>query len=264
MSCRDLSICPATNHISAFAGRHFGASHRPHRPGLATHRAGPRTRRAMIRRAPRTGCRPRNPIPDSDLDQASQQLLQVSLQPGVGALLVTISQGRINKFSGDPLLFKEHPNSLPEASREVFSEGEVAEFQSGQLAQAASAYRSLTKNSSITVRAGAWMRLGRVMSKSNDFEAALHAYREASAFKDVSFAGVPVELAARRAACVLFATTNRPKELSTQASSLSKDLTRGNVLSIALSTKPTPPRSPPGPNDRVHWSANPSPQLPTG
>lgn len=161
------------------------------------------------------------------LATVSQRLAEVQLKPGEGALLASIAEGRVSSVSGDPLLFDEHPTSLPEAAREPFSQGEIAEFQSSRLSQAADNYRGLTKHPNSAIRAAAWMRLARVLRKSSDHDAALRAYREASTFKDLTFAGVPVDLAARAATCALLSAANQKKELGTQASSLAADLYAG-------------------------------------
>ena len=148
------------------------------------------------------------------LAAVDRRLAEGRLKPAPGAILVTLKGSRITKLEGGVLLFHEQPASLPEAPRETFAAGEAAEFRSFNPADAIVAYRALTKHASRAVRAGAWMRVGRVARKAGDVEAALAAYREAAAFTGVAFGGVPVDLAARRAACALVKTSCGHAELA--------------------------------------------------
>src|ERR1035437_462602 len=161
------------------------------------------------------------------LAAVERQLAEGRLTAEPGAILATIAAGRITNIAGGALLFEERPATLPEAPRETFAAGETAEFRSALAADAAVQYGALTKHGRPAVRAGAWMRIARVERKANRVDAALAAYREAAAIGGVAFAGVPVELAARRAACALFAASGRREELRPAAADLAADLFAG-------------------------------------
>lgn len=156
-----------------------------------------------------------------------QLLAEGSLAPAMDALLVTITADGFSKTTGGILLFEAEAASFPEAAREIFAVGEAEEFVSLRQAAAGVQYRALTKHPNPPVRAAAWMRVGRVERKLNKFDAAIAAYREAAKFSRVNFAGVPADLAARRATCVLLAASNRREELRVTAAALAHDLFAG-------------------------------------
>jgi signal transduction histidine kinase len=160
------------------------------------------------------------------LAATSQQLAADRLTTSPGAILVSLSAGKITNIAGGALLFENQPPSQLEPSRDTFAAGEAAEFQTLNLAQAASSYRALTSHASPDIRASAWMRLGRVLRKSNEAQTALVAYQNASTIT-ATFAGVPVELAARRAICALHSISHSTTLLHTCATALARDLYSG-------------------------------------
>ena len=77
----------------------------------------------------------------------------------------------------------------------AFTSIEASEFARNQLASAAERYRLLTSHRDAHVRAGAWLRLGRVLRKSGDFKGALAAYQQLAALGAVRTDDLPAELA---------------------------------------------------------------------
>ena len=101
------------------------------------------------------------------------------------------------------LLFYPRPAPEPKAPPAVFREGETYEFRQGQPALALACYQRLAAAGDAAVSAGALLRLARVLRKLGRNEESLAAYRKLSAMAGVSVAGVPAELVARHAICVL-------------------------------------------------------------
>jgi signal transduction histidine kinase len=95
------------------------------------------------------------------------------------------------------MLYYPMPSSDPEAPAETFAEAEALEFQDGQFAKAAAAYRIQAESKDGTVRAGALLRLGRVLRKAGHEDEARAAYTKLAAINGVCVAGVPADLVAR-------------------------------------------------------------------
>jgi signal transduction histidine kinase len=116
--------------------------------------------------------------------------------PKDGALLI-VRGSSIVAYPPGRMLYFPTTSSDPEAPSEPFVEAETLEFQDGQLAKAAAAYRTLTEARDASVRAGALLRLGRVLRKAGHEEEARAAYMRLASMGGVRVAGVPADLAAR-------------------------------------------------------------------
>jgi len=116
--------------------------------------------------------------------------------PKDGALLIVRGNSLVAYPSGR-MLYYPMPSSDPEAPPEAFAEAEALEFQDEQLTKAAAAYRALAESKDGAIRAGALLRLGRVMHKSGHEDEARAAYTRLAAISGVRAAGVPADLVAR-------------------------------------------------------------------
>jgi signal transduction histidine kinase len=83
----------------------------------------------------------------------------------------------------------------PRPPTDVFSPIETTEFGAGALALVAARYRVLAGSRDMQLRAGALLRLGRVLRKSRDFAGALAAYQQLAALGPVRTDDLPAELA---------------------------------------------------------------------
>ena len=81
------------------------------------------------------------------------------------------------------------------APADVFAPIEAAEFAGNQLADAAARYRGVANHRDAHVRAGALLRLGRVLRRSGDFSGALAVYQQLAALGAVRTDDLPAELA---------------------------------------------------------------------
>lgn len=95
------------------------------------------------------------------------------------------------------------PNSLPffpsasesPAADSKFSAIEAREFANHNLAPAAEEYRKLSSSGDPAIRAGALLRLARVLRKLNDPRSALSAYKRLESLGPADAAGLPSEIA---------------------------------------------------------------------
>jgi signal transduction histidine kinase len=111
-----------------------------------------------------------------------------------GAVVLTMSPDQVLVAPPDGLPFVPVAGGGPPPA-DVFSTIEAMEFAANQLASAAERYRLLSRNRDAQVRAGALLRLGRVLRKSGDFGAALAAYQQLTALGAVRTDDLPAELA---------------------------------------------------------------------
>ncbi len=116
-----------------------------------------------------------------------------------------VDDGLVLIFSGNNLwarpasrlLYRPFPALSPEAPSETFSEGESIEFQQNDSARAVEWYRRLAEHQEGTVRAGALLRLARVLRKSGRLTEARDAYVQLATVDDAAVAGAPADLVAR-------------------------------------------------------------------
>ena len=147
------------------------------------------------------------------------------------SLIVLFRGQRIETVPAGRLLF--YPSAAPsveapgDAGRQ-FLTGEEYEFQRKDYAKAIEHFRGLTLSRDADVRAGARLRLARNYRKAGQLELALATYEELARAERISIAGVPAELAARRARCSLLAETGRSDELIREARALQEDLSSGH------------------------------------
>jgi signal transduction histidine kinase len=118
---------------------------------------------------------------------------------------------------------------LREAPSEIFAEAEKSEFQNHDYARAIIDLLPFSRAADSAVKMGAQLRLARNFRKAGDLGSALKTYEEMAASSDhgVSISGVPAELAARRARCLLLEELGRSTELQQEAQSLQDDLRSG-------------------------------------
>lgn len=130
-----------------------------------------------------------------------------------------------------------HPKNLlawyPEAperagvSGDRFKIGEELEFRRAEYGAAESQYRNLTRSSDEAIRAGAQLRLARVLRKAGRTEASLAAFNQLAESGEAPIEGTPASLVAARARCALLAELKRTGQLQSEAEALKADLRRG-------------------------------------
>src|ERR1035438_6734696 len=101
-------------------------------------------------------------------------------KPDDGVLL-TVEENTVTAYPAGRLLYYPAPSNEREAPAEVFAEGELLEFLQAQPAMAADVYRVLGESKSAAVRAGALLRLARVLGKLGRREESRGAYTRLAA-----------------------------------------------------------------------------------
>ena len=129
-----------------------------------------------------------------------------------------------------PVLFQ--PISLlstPEPSG-VFANGEQAEHRERNLVRAASAYRALTSHRDEQVRAGARIRLARVLLKQRNLDAALAVYSQLESERGARIDDVPAPLLAQAAIARALERFAVPARATQAAVELAASLAAGGWL----------------------------------
>jgi signal transduction histidine kinase len=140
------------------------------------------------------------------------------------ALIAMVESGKLEVYPRVSLRYYPVLPAPAEAKTDVFAPGEYDEFRREDYASAAAAYEKLVSSTDEATRAGALVRLGRVLRKANDPHSALDVYRQLAESDINSVDGLPVELLARHARCVLLDELNQVPELQNEAHLLWSDL----------------------------------------
>lgn len=146
---------------------------------------------------------------------------------GKGAVVVRFAGGRVEAAPRGRLAWQPVPAPLEEASAAAFAQGEEFEFQKGDLTPAAVFYRELAKSSGPGVRAGAGIRLARVLRGQGQLEEALAAYSAMNDLDSASIDRVPASLVALHASAELLAQMGRHTEARQHAQRLDEGLRAG-------------------------------------
>lgn len=151
-------------------------------------------------------------------------LPDITFVSGDDAVVVSIHGFEIEVRPKDVLLYRPLRHQFAD-SEEQFSRGEVLEWRSRDTDAAIREYRALALRAKApSVRAGALVRLARVLKNAGRHTAAMQAYMELEKLSSAYTAGVPADLAARRARAALLQELHRDDELRAVADSLRSDL----------------------------------------
>lgn len=128
------------------------------------------------------------------------------VQPKEGLLLI-LTGNSMSAAPSDRLLYRPFAPPEPEAPASLFAEGEILEFQEPQPERALEWYRRLADSPAgskdIAIRAGALVRMGRILRRTGPAGEAAKVYRQLAELPGVRVAGAPAELVARHALCEL-------------------------------------------------------------
>jgi len=118
-------------------------------------------------------------------------------------LLLRVTNDWLSVAPPGRLLYYPHVAPEPEAPGAAFREGETYEFREERPLLAIAFYERLARDADAAVRAGALLRLARVLRKMGRKEQSLAAYRQMEAIPGVRVAGIPAGLVACHEICVL-------------------------------------------------------------
>ena len=124
------------------------------------------------------------------------------------------------------LLYHPVVSISPAPDPEAFRAGEAAEFRQRNYPRAAAEYRRLSRSGRPSIRAGALLRLGRVLRRSGRPDDALGAYAELATVDATPVDGLPAALLAAYARCSILESLGRTADLRTEATRLAADLMR--------------------------------------
>jgi signal transduction histidine kinase len=113
-----------------------------------------------------------------------------------GAVAVRVSGDRFDAEPRGRIAWAPVGETLRQAPESVFADGEALEFQQGDVAGATAWYRRLYAGRDEAVRAGAGMRLARVLRRQGREAEARVVYEELGRMDGVGIEGVPVALIA--------------------------------------------------------------------
>ncbi len=114
-----------------------------------------------------------------------------------------------------------------EAPEALFRDGELLEFSHRDYAKAIEQFLAFADSKDPAVRAGAQLRIGRNQRKLGNLQQALATYGRLTRPEGILFAGVPAELTARHARCVLLEEMGSVEDLRREAGMLREDLLGG-------------------------------------
>jgi signal transduction histidine kinase len=143
---------------------------------------------------------------------------------GGPALIILLRPQAVYAYPRNGLLYYPFLPATNEAPASVFEAGEVLEFQQKDPAKAIAAFRELSRSKDPSIRAGALLRLGRNLRKTQQAQAALDVYDELERMGAVPIGGLPADLLARHARCVLLDQLKRTTEVKREAGALYADL----------------------------------------
>lgn len=141
-------------------------------------------------------------------------------------LLTFIESGEVRVWPDNVLLYYPMVSPGREASSLQYVEAERAEFLNQDYGRAIRSLRPLSKTKDPSTRIGAQLRLARNLRKIGLIEEALEIYSELAKSSDhgISISGVPADLVARRARCVLLEKLENREQLQREARNLWDDL----------------------------------------
>ncbi len=156
--------------------------------------------------------------------EAERRLLEGPVPEGMVRFMLS-AQG-VEAQPADRVLWLPVPRVTQIAEERQFAEAERLEFQ-GSAERALIIYQDAARSPKPALRAGALLRQGRVRRLQRRWDEALSAYRSLAGIGDVTIAGAPADLQARRASCAILEESGRTQALAREAAGLEADLLAG-------------------------------------
>ena len=127
-------------------------------------------------------------------DFESAPVATLPIQP---ELVILIRENGLTITPSQRLLYYPDPPADPEADPGVFAEAEMFEFAQEQPAEALQSYERLARSPDAAIRAGAWLRMARVLRRMGRGGESVAAWRRLADCAGVRVAGSPADLVAR-------------------------------------------------------------------
>ena len=148
-------------------------------------------------------------------------------KPGPGEVFVIVSEGSVEIQPRGGLAFSLWQPAESPPARDVFREAEELEFGRSNPEKAAEIYSRLAESKAAPVRAGALVRLGRVLRRQRQWSKALGAYDELGRMGPLLVAGMPADLVAEAARCSVLEESGQQEALREKARGLWAELAGG-------------------------------------
>jgi len=145
---------------------------------------------------------------------------------GSAVIIIFRPQG-VDAYPRNGLVYYPFLSSAREAPTSTFEAGEALEFQQKDPAKAITVFRELSRSKDPLIRAGALLRLGRNLRKVQQPREALDVYDELEQLGATPIGGLPAELLARHARCVLLDELKRTIQVKQEAGALYANLHSG-------------------------------------
>jgi signal transduction histidine kinase/tetratricopeptide (TPR) repeat protein len=143
------------------------------------------------------------------------------------AVIVILRPTRVEAFPPSALLFYPVTPTSDEAPGARLERGEALEFRQKDAAAAIAFYREAARSVDPATRAGALVRLARVLRGTGQQDAAIAVYGQLAELAPLRLGDRPVDLLARHARCAVFEELGRSREQRSEAAALAADLRRG-------------------------------------
>jgi signal transduction histidine kinase len=142
-------------------------------------------------------------------------------------LMLTFGSGEMHILPEGALLYYPIMSPGREASSSLYADADKAEFQDTDYNRALKILRPFSDAENPAVRVGALTRMARNFKKAGKREEAINIYLKLAKpfYKEASISGVPADLVARRALCVLHEEMGNQEALQSEAQQLMEDLT---------------------------------------
>jgi len=171
--------------------------------------------------------------------------------PPEGGLLLAFDGNSIHAAPPRRLLYYPSPSSEPEARAAIFAEGEALEFGQPQPHKALESYRRLADSADPAIRAGALLRIARVLRKAGNVSESQAAYNRLAGIGGSNVAGAPAELVARHAIAELSGDPADAENLRSGLLQARWHLSRGQFEFYWAEAARLARRSDPPPADKV-------------
>jgi signal transduction histidine kinase len=143
------------------------------------------------------------------------------------AVVVIFRPTRVDAFPAGSLRYYPVTPVSDDASSARFASGEELEYRQKDTGAAITFYREAARSADPAIRAGALVRLARVLRNTGQQPAALAAYGQLAELGPARLGDRPIDLMARHARCTLFQQLGRARELHSEATALAADLRSG-------------------------------------
>lgn len=143
------------------------------------------------------------------------------------ALLVLVRPAGVSAYPAGRLVYHPKVREPPALPTDTFAKGEAFEFRTRQYDRAIATFRRQSESVDESVRAGALLRLARVYRKAGRTQDALATYGELATLGGTPVEGLPAELLARHARCVLLASQARRVDLRSETRLFQEQLLAG-------------------------------------